>query len=158
MFSEEIDLAYLGRLNVEHWSRRDGTACWPSGTEHRRRRSLLRHGLPSGATRSDREVRELYEWLGEPVTDEFAAGMARWWRDHAENREENIHPDPSVFGLDLDDVRSHFAGYTARMPRMDELVTESGRPLELIEGCRAFEHPVGRLTVPRVASDAPAAG
>ena len=62
-----------------------------------------------------KEVRDLYDWLGEPVTDEFATGMARWWHAHAENREENIHPDPSTFGLDLDDVRNRFAVYTARM-------------------------------------------
>ena len=53
--------------------------------------------------------------MGEPVTDEFEAGMAQWWHKHAENREENIHPDPSVFALDLDDVSRRFADYTARM-------------------------------------------
>ena len=46
---------------------------------------------------------------------QFAAGMAQWWHKHAENREENIHPDPSVFALDLDDVSRRFADYTARM-------------------------------------------
>jgi len=60
-------------------------------------------------------VRKLYEWLGEPVTEEFEAGMQRWWRDNAENREQNIHPEPSEFGLDLDVVRGRFAEYTARV-------------------------------------------
>ena len=70
-------------------------------------------GRPTGSTTSTSapcrrdpigEVRALYEWLGEPVTAEFEAGM-RGGRSHAEHREANVHPDPATFGLDLDDVR-----------------------------------------------------
>jgi hypothetical protein len=61
------------------------------------------------------EVRRLYDWLGEPVTPEFEAGMARWWAEHAEHRELNVHPEPEEFGLDLDEVRRSFSAYTERM-------------------------------------------
>jgi hypothetical protein len=60
------------------------------------------------------EVSKLYAWLGEPVTPEFEAGMARWWQEFAANRQQNVHPDPEMFGIVLDDVRPLFADYTAR--------------------------------------------
>jgi hypothetical protein len=59
------------------------------------------------------EVRGLYEWLGEPVTDEFESGMRDWWKTNAATREANIHPEPDEFGLDLDEVRGRFTTYTA---------------------------------------------
>ena len=62
------------------------------------------------------QVRGLYAWLGEPVTDAFEQGMRRWWEENAEQREANIHPDPSEFGLDLDQVRGLFAEYSAKIP------------------------------------------
>jgi len=61
------------------------------------------------------EVGGLYDWLGEPVSPEFEAGMRRWWADNAAHRDENVHPEPAAFGLDLDEVRTRFAAYTARM-------------------------------------------
>src|SRR5262245_51512309 len=61
------------------------------------------------------EVRGLYEWLGEPVTDEFESAMKHWWKQNAENREHIVHPDPAEFGIDLDKVRESFADYTTRM-------------------------------------------
>jgi hypothetical protein len=113
-FNEEVDLAYLGRLNVEHWS---------VGMER-----LLRfrdeHGddrfydMDFRAMQQDPigQVAGLYDWLDTPVSDAFAAGMRRWWAANAAQREVNIHPDASEFGLDLEQVRSRFARYTARIP------------------------------------------
>ena len=40
------------------------------------------------------EVRGLYDWLGEPVTDEFEAGMRDWWHENAEHREPSSPPRP----------------------------------------------------------------
>jgi hypothetical protein len=62
------------------------------------------------------EVQGLYRWLGEPVTDEFEAGMRRWWTENAENREPHEIPDPSVYGIDLEQVRPLFAEYMRRVP------------------------------------------
>jgi hypothetical protein len=59
------------------------------------------------------QVARLYDWLGEPVTEEFEAGMRRWWTEFAEQREQNVHPDPSEFGLDLAAIRPLFADYVS---------------------------------------------
>jgi hypothetical protein len=111
-FTDHLDRHYLGRLNVEHWSVgmdralrfRDG------GGDHRF------HDIDFRAMQADPigEIEGLYAWLGEPVTDEFAAGMRRWWADNAANREPSTHPDPAIFGLDLDGVRPLFADYVTR--------------------------------------------
>jgi len=63
------------------------------------------------------EVRGLYAWLREPVTEAFASGMRRWWREQAEARPQNVHPDPAVFGIDLEKVRPLFAEYVDRMAK-----------------------------------------
>jgi hypothetical protein len=62
-------------------------------------------------------VRGLYAWLGEPISDEFESGMRRWWASNAENREPSTRREPSVFGLDLDQVRPLFTDYVARAKR-----------------------------------------
>src|SRR5262249_31187207 len=107
-----VDLHYLGKLSVEQLalSMNRALAFRDNGNEQRfydiHFRAMQRD--PIG------EVRGLYNWLGEPVSPAFEAGMARWWKDNAENREPNIHPPPSTYGLDLDRVRPMFADYTAR--------------------------------------------
>jgi hypothetical protein len=111
-FADEVDLPYLGRLNVEHWSAAmDRIVAFRDAHGDDRFfdmdfRAVQRDPLG--------EVHRLYDWLGEPVTDEFEAGMAGWWRDHATGRDESVHPDPAEFGLDLEVVRDRFAGYAAR--------------------------------------------
>ncbi|MEX5635063.1 sulfotransferase family protein [Parafrankia sp. FMc2] len=111
-YCDEIDLRYLGALNVEHWSvgMERALAFRDRGADDRFYdidfRAMQREPL--------REVRGLYSWLEEPVTEEFEAGMKRWWRENAEKREANVHPDPATFGIDIDEVRPLFATYTAR--------------------------------------------
>ena len=111
-FSEDIDLHYVGRLNVEQWS----TAMERVLAFREARGDDRFYDIDFRAMQRDPlgEVRGLYEWLGEPLSDEFAEGMARWWRENNEDREENVHPDASEFGLDLDEVRTRFAAYTAK--------------------------------------------
>lgn len=112
-FSTDLDLPHLGRINVDDWSRGMANllAFRDAGNDDR----FFDIDFRSMQADPLGEVRALYDWLGEPVTPDFEAGMARWWAEHAEHREENIHPDPEVFGLDLDEVRDRFATYTARM-------------------------------------------
>jgi hypothetical protein len=59
------------------------------------------------------EVRGLYAWLGEPVSEEFATGMARWFAGNSQDREPGARRDPSEYGVDLAHVRSLFASYSA---------------------------------------------
>ncbi len=111
-FTDHLDLHYLGRLNVEHWSLgmnrvarfRDG------GADDRF------YDIDFRAMQADplSEVRGLYTWLGEPVTETFDSAMSRWWVTNGENREPTTHPDLATFGLDLGQVRSLFADYVLR--------------------------------------------
>ena len=112
-FSDRVDLHYVGKLNVQHWSvgMERALAFRDKGNDARFHdihfRAMQRD--PVGA------VRGLYEWLGEPVTATFEARMARWWKENAANREPSVHPDAATYGLDLDQVRPLFANYAARM-------------------------------------------
>ncbi len=113
LMSEAPDLHYLGRLNVEHWSvgMERALAFRDAGNDARfydmHFQALQRD--PIG------EVRHLYAWLGEPVSETFEQGMERWWRENAETREASVHPEPAAFGLDLERVRPLFAKYVERM-------------------------------------------
>ena len=108
-FTDHVDREYIGQLNVEHWSLgmqralrfRDG------GADHRF------YDIDFRAMQADpiNEVRGLYAWLGEPVTDEFESRMRGWWAEAAAEREPSSHADPVAFGLDLDKVRPLFADY-----------------------------------------------
>jgi hypothetical protein len=117
-FTDDLDRRYLGALNVEHWS-----AGMRRALDFRDRRGADRFcDIDFRAMQRDPlgEVARLYAWLGEPVTEEFEAGMRGWWRENAEQREPNVHPDPAAFGIDTCQVRPLFTGYTARMTRWTE--------------------------------------
>jgi hypothetical protein len=111
-FTDHLDRRYLGELNVQQWSTgmdravkfRDG------GAEHRF------FDIDFRAMQADpiEEVRRLYAWLGEPVTDEFETRMRAWWADNAEKREPHTHTHPEEFGLDLNAIRPLFADYVER--------------------------------------------
>ena len=113
VFTDHLDRAYVGQLNVGQWSTgmervlrfRDG------GADDRF------YDIDFRAMQADPigEVRGLYAWLGEPVSDAFESGMRRWWEENAENREPSSHSGPEVYGLDLDDVRPKFADYVERV-------------------------------------------
>ena len=111
-FSDEVDLDYVGQVNLEQWSLgisrvlqlREGPA--DERFYDIDFRAMLRD--PVG------EVRALYEWLGQPVTSVFEERMRTWWEVNAENREAASHSALSDYGLDSDDVRPLFADYVAR--------------------------------------------
>lgn len=111
-FTDHLDRRYLGELNVRQWSVgmdravkfRDG------GAEHRF------FDIDFRAMQADPigEVRRLYRWLGEPVTDEFETRMQAWWADNAEKREPHPRAHAQAFGLDLSAIRPLFAHYVER--------------------------------------------
>ena len=108
-FSDEVDRRYLGELNVTQWSTGMDRAMKfrANGADDRFYDIDFRAMLddPIG------EVRRLYAWLGEPVTEEFEDGMRAWWAENAENREPHPKADPQAFGLDLNIIRPLFARY-----------------------------------------------
>jgi hypothetical protein len=111
-FTDHLDRRYLGQLNVEHWSVgmrralhfRDGEA------------DKRFYDIDFRAMQADPiyQVRGLYGWLNEPVSDEFETRMRTWWAEAAAEREPSSHADPVAFGIDLDKVRPLFADYVAR--------------------------------------------
>ena len=111
-FTDHIDRKYLGQLNVEHWSLGMQRALQfrDAGADHRF------YDIDFRAMQADpiNEVRGLYAWLREPVTDEFESRMHGWWAQAAAEREPSTHADPVAFGIDLDKVRPLFTGYVAR--------------------------------------------
>jgi hypothetical protein len=112
-FSQDLDPRYLGQLNVRDW-----TAGMNRVVEFRRAHGddrffdidfrQFQHD-PIG------QVHALYSWLGEPVSPRFDQGMREWWAHHAADREPNIHPDPSEFGLDVEELRTVFEPYTEKL-------------------------------------------
>jgi hypothetical protein len=112
-FTDKVDLQYIGELNVRHWSVGMDRALAFRADGHDERfydihfRTMQRD--PIG------EVRGLYAWLGEPVAPEFEAGMDRWWKQNAQNREPSLHPDAATYGLNLNEIRPLFSDYTTRM-------------------------------------------
>jgi hypothetical protein len=114
MMNNHVDLHQIGADNVAEWSlAMDRAIAFRDKGDNESRfydmdfRAMQRD--PIG------EVRKLYDWLGEPMTSEFEAGMQRWWHENGEKREKNEHPEPATFGLDLDEVRPRFADYVQRM-------------------------------------------
>ena len=61
------------------------------------------------------QVRGLYDWLEEPVSEEFEQNMSRWWQENSANREPSVHMEPEVFGLNLDEIRPQFSEYIELM-------------------------------------------
>ena len=61
------------------------------------------------------------------ASDAFEQGMRRWWKENAEARDPNIHPDPGEFGLDLDHVRGLFAEYSAKTAQWTAATTAASR-------------------------------
>jgi len=115
LFCKDDDLHYLGAMNVEHRSTaiERGHAFRDAGNDHRV------YDMDFRAVQRDpiAEVRGLYAWLDEPVSDAFERGMRRWWAENAETREQNVHPDAADFGIDLAQVRPRFAEYVDRVAK-----------------------------------------
>jgi len=111
-FSDEVDRDYVGRVNIEQWSLgisrvlqlREGPA------------NERFYDIDFRAMQRDPigEVRGLYEWLGQPVSEVFEQRMLSWWEANAATREPSSHSSLSDYGLDAAEVRSAFADYVER--------------------------------------------
>jgi hypothetical protein len=114
-FTDHTDTHYLAELNIRHWSEGMQRALKfrDAGNDARF------YDISFRAMQNDPigEVRGLYRWLGEPVSEVFEHGMARWWTQNAESREPKPQRDPAAYGVDLDQLRPLFADYVARMNR-----------------------------------------
>jgi hypothetical protein len=111
-FTDHLDRRYLGELNVQQWSTgMERVAKFrDAGADNRF------YDIDFRAMQADPvgEVRRLYAWLGEPVSDEFENRMRVWWAENAEKREPHPKAEPAAFGLDFNAIRPLFATYTDR--------------------------------------------
>lgn len=114
-FTDEPDFRYINDMNVENWvtgmKRLMAFRDKPGNDE----RFYDIHFRPMQDDPVG-EVRGLYQWLGEPVTPEFEEAMKAFWQEN-EARDRFEKPDPSLFGIDYDEVRGKFSEYLARMER-----------------------------------------
>jgi hypothetical protein len=112
-FTDHLDMHYLAQLNIQHWSEgmQRALVFRDAGNNDRFYDIHFKamHKDPIG------EVRGLYRWLGEPVSEAFELGMARWWKENAENREPGSRRDPEDYGVDLNQLSPLFSDYVVRM-------------------------------------------
>jgi len=113
-FTDTMDMGYIAELNI---------GMWPEGMRRtlafrdRGRNNARFFDIHFKAMQDDPvgEVRKLYAWLDEPVTEQFARGMAQWWTENADTREPSATKQAADYGVDLQRVRPLFADYTQRM-------------------------------------------
>jgi hypothetical protein len=111
-FTDRLDRRYIGQLNLDQWAIGiDRLLEFRDGPGRDRFYDIDFRAMQSDPVG---EVQGLYRWLGVRPGEEFGARMQSWWSSNAAEREETRHSEPSVYGLDLDDVRRRFATYTAR--------------------------------------------
>ena len=111
-FTDKIDLQYLAELPLEHWSvGMQRTLAFRDVDENNARFYDIdfwsMHKDPIG------EVRGLYEWLGEPIGQQFEEGMTHWWQHNCGNREPTASRNPLDYGVDPDRIRSVFTSYNS---------------------------------------------
>lgn len=114
-FTDHVDHHYIADINMKVWS-----AGMHRVVAHREQYGSDRfHDIDYRSMQADPigEVRSLYRWLGEPVTDEFARGMASWWEHSQSVREPSAKADPQLFGLDLAAIKPTFADYVTHAER-----------------------------------------
>ncbi len=112
VFTDELDRGYIGRVNLEQWALGiNRVLALRDGPDDERF-----YDIDFRAIQADPigEVRGLYEWLGQPVSDEFERRMRAWWEANAASREDSVHSDLAAYGLDIGEVRPLFADYVAR--------------------------------------------
>lgn len=113
-FTDQIDMQYVVDLNVDMWSEgmRRTVAFREQNNNNERFFDIHFTSMQEDPTG---EVRKLYQWLGEDVTEEFANGMAQWWQQNSATREPSSAKKAEDYGVDLDKVRPRFPDYTQRM-------------------------------------------
>jgi hypothetical protein len=62
------------------------------------------------------QIRKLYAWLGDDLSDLAAERMQKWWNENSAERQGARTYDPARYGVDAEDLRKRFAFYHDRYP------------------------------------------
>jgi hypothetical protein len=125
VFSDHLDLAYLGEVNVEHWSTAMQRTLRLRETSDDRFYDIDFRAMQAAPIDA---VRGLYEWLGQDLSPEFEAGMHRWWQRSGENRDKLERPGPEVFGIEPARLAALFSDYTSRFIQSSAATTSINGP------------------------------
>lgn len=109
-FTSHVDLDYITELNLRQWSEglQRTLSFRDAGHDHR----FYDIHFQAMHDNPIKEVRALYHWLGEDVSDEFERNMAAWWQKNDESRPART---ANVQTVDLGDTSGLFTEYTRRM-------------------------------------------
>jgi hypothetical protein len=112
LFAEDADARVIGIGNARLWQRAlDRMESFRNAQSKERFYDIGFRALqanPIGA------VRDLYGWLGEPLTPEFERRMHSWLEGHARQTPVDAKIDPRRFGLEPDQLRRDNARYLDR--------------------------------------------
>jgi hypothetical protein len=110
--SDEADPAYLARLNADSWETglRRLIAFRDAGREDR---FFDIHFAPFQKDPFPK-LAELYDFLGEPFTDEARRRMEAWRRDTPRDKHGTHTYDAAAFGVDIPALRERFRFYSDR--------------------------------------------
>ena len=113
-FTDKLDVGYAAEVNIAQWSVGMRRALQFRDDAANNARFFDIH-FKSMHDNPVAEVQRLYDWLGEPLTPEFAQGMSHWWGENSTTREPSTTKNPEDYGVDLNKIRPLFAEYTQRM-------------------------------------------
>jgi hypothetical protein len=111
-FSNDIDKAYLGRLNADTWDlgMQRLLAFRDAGNEHRffdvQFAPFQKDPIPI--------IARLYEFLGEEFTAEARARMEKWRAETPREKHGDHRCDPADFSLSVENLRQRFRFYSDR--------------------------------------------
>jgi hypothetical protein len=111
-FSDNIDKAYLGRLNADTWDlgMRRLIAFRDAGNEHR---FFDVHFAPFQKDPFP-IIQQLYAFLGEEFSPEARARMEEWRMQTPREKHGDHRYDPADFGLSVEGLRERFRFYSER--------------------------------------------
>jgi hypothetical protein len=62
------------------------------------------------------EIRKLYAWLGDDLSDVAARRMEKWWNENSRERQGARTYKPETYGVTAEDLKARFAFYHDRYP------------------------------------------
>jgi hypothetical protein len=112
--TSEPDEPYLGRhlasVRVECMQRL--LAFRDAGNEHR----FFDIGFHDMKADPMGQIRKLYAWLGEDLSDLAAGRMEAWWNANSAERQGARRYVPETYGVTAEELRRRFAFYHGRFP------------------------------------------